>query len=555
MATGTAHTCAINSSGRVRCWGENGDGQLGDGSNDDSGTPVDVVGLSSGVVAISAKGDYTCALTNSDRVTCWGKNDQGQLGDDSTTASNVPVNTVGTTKSGVHAVAAGGWSVLGNEACALLATGRVRCWGGSSSEEPHPICADTATPCTKLQDVAALAAGGTHNCALLNVPTYLPPDGREGKVFCWGRNNHGQLGDGTNTDSSIPVEVNLNWDLQVGTIAIAAGINHTCAVSQWKTVKCWGFNGSGQLGDGSTTSSNVPVVVSGGHNTVLTLAAGADHTCFVTEDDTAMCWGHNADGQLGDGTTIGRTVPVDVCNSGATIPCGTDVLTVAAELTAGMSFTCARTTADGALCWGKDSGGELGNGSGPQSNIPVDVCADSACLTSLSGVTSIGAAWKHGCAVTGGGVKCWGWNSTGALGDDQECGTVACTAPVDVCDTGASSPCGTDLLADIASLNAGGFVSKSYTCAVTTSNTLKCWGDNSDRQLGGPTTQQCGSFDCSTTPIDVDLGATSTGAAPPPVPLPCGGGGNSSGDAVLMLMPMIGIAFMSAGWRWRRRKL
>ena len=461
---------------------------------------------------------------------------------------------------GAFAVAAGGMSTLGNEACALILEGGVKCWGGFSSEAPHDICADTATPCTNLTNVAAMAAGGVHNCVLLDEVTDPLDTDKRGKVKCWGKNDHGQLGDGTNTDRSVPVYVNLTWPADVGTIAITTGAWHTCAVSQLNKVKCWGLNSSGQLGDGTTVSRNSPVDVSGGHDTVLSIVAGRSHTCFQTEEDTGMCWGSNSDGQLGDDTTTDRLVPVDVCAPGATAPCNPasmNVLDEAAGLVAGMSHTCALTTSGGVLCWGRDAAGALGNGSDFSSSVPGDVCAvgsSAPCSANkLSGVSAIGAGWEHACAVQSGGVVCWGWNATGALGDDQGCGTVACQTPVDVCAVGTSAPCSSNSLSGISSVEAGGFQGHGYTCAVTTRNSIKCWGDNDDEQLGSPTTQQCGSQDCSTTPIDVDLGTISGIKPPPPPPSPCGGGGAGSADYLFMLAPIVGLVFMSGRWRRRRQ--
>ncbi|MGA9350442.1 MAG: hypothetical protein WBW48_16795, partial [Anaerolineae bacterium] len=181
--------------------------------------------------------------------------------------------------------------------------------------------------------------------------------------------------------------------------AIAAGYRHTCALTAGG-VKCWGYNGYGQLGDGTWTWRNTPVDVSGLTSGVTTIAAGSYHTCALTAGGGAKCWGHNNNGQLGDGTTTNRNTPVDV--SGLTS--GVDAIA------AGSYHTCA-LTAGGVKCWGLNDYGQLGDGTTTNRNTPVDVSG----LT--SGVAAIAAGYYHTCALTAGGVKCWGRNNNGQLGD------------------------------------------------------------------------------------------------------------------------------------------
>lgn len=207
---------------------------------------MDVSGLGSGIAAIAAGRDHTCALTTGGGVKCWGRNWAGQLGDETTTNRNTPVDVSG----------------LG---------------GG----------------------VAAIATGQSHTCALTT----------SGGVKCWGANGSGQLGDGTTTNRTTPVDV---VGLGSGVAAIAAGERHTCALTTGGGVKCWGSNGSGQLGDGTWTQRNTPVDVSGLGSGVQAIAAGGSHTCALTTGGGVRCWGWDGYGQLGLGTIIYRTTPVDV---------------------------------------------------------------------------------------------------------------------------------------------------------------------------------------------------------------------------------------------------
>jgi len=250
ISAGGFHTCALTSSGGVKCWGANAVGQLGNGSTSQFvATPADVVGLASGVSAISAGSEHTCALTVDGAVKCWGFNSYGALGDGTTTGSATPVNVVGLV-SGVSAISAGG-----EHTCALTSTGEVKCWGYNTGQDDHQSDGMndefSAIPVDVIgltKGATAISVGGGHNCALTG----------QGEVKCWGLNRSGELGDGTTTDSIAPV---TGSGLKRGISGIAAGEAHTCALTVDDRVKCWGWNGFGQLGDGTVTDSSKPVDV------------------------------------------------------------------------------------------------------------------------------------------------------------------------------------------------------------------------------------------------------------------------------------------------------
>jgi alpha-tubulin suppressor-like RCC1 family protein len=350
VSAGGAHTCALTGAGGVKCWGTNSSGELGDGTTTERHIPVDVSGLTSGVVAVSA-GAHTCALTSAGGVKCWGENHFGELGDGTETERRTPVNVSGLT-SGAAAVAAGA----------------------------HTTCALTS-------------AGG---------------------VKCWGSNAYGQLGDGTITERHTPVNVS---GLTSGAAAVSAGDSHTCALTSAGGVRCWGNNELGQLGDGTITDRHTPVNVSGLTSGVAAVAAGV-HTCALTSGGGVKCWGYNNHGQLGDNKA---------CASPCTTPVNVSGLTSGvAAISVGLFHTCALTSAGGVKCWGSNAIGNLGDGTITDRHTPVNVSG----LT--RGAAAVSAGGVHTCALTSaGGLRCWGYNSRGQLGDDKACGS-RCSTPVQV---------------------------------------------------------------------------------------------------------------------------
>jgi len=348
IVAGYAYTCGLTTGGGVKCWGQNDYGQLGDGTTTQRLAPVNVSGLASGVSAIAAGRGHTCALTAGGGVKCWGFNGNGQLGDGTTTNRTTPVNVSGLA-SGVSAIA-GGWQ----HTCALTAGGGVKCWGdnysgqlgdGTYTERHTPVDVSGLA-----SGVSAIAAGYYHTCALT----------AGGGVKCWGYNYYGQLGDGTTTERLTPVDVS---GLASGVSAIAGGKYHTCALTAGGGVKCWGWNGSGQLGDGTTTERLTPVDVSGLASGASAIAAGWGHTCALTAGGGVKCWGWNYSGQLGDGTTTDRLTPVDVSLLASGV----------SAIAAGGYHTCARTAGGGVKCWGWNGYGQLGDGTTTDRLTPVDV--------------------------------------------------------------------------------------------------------------------------------------------------------------------------------------
>ncbi len=300
IAAGAHHSCAVTRAGGVKCWGLNDGGQLGNGSNSDSSTPVDVNGLASGVTAIAAGAGWVCALTSAGGVKCWGWNAYGQLGNGGTGGgtSTTPVDVSGLTR-GVTAISANSL-----HACALTTAGHVKCWGSTS--EGQATNSNVPVDVAGLgAGIAAISAGGLHACAITG----------GGGVTCWGLNGEGELGNGSKTASDSPVQVST---LTKGVTALAVGSTydflptHTCALTRAGGVTCWGPNADGQLGNDSTTGSSQPVEVSGLTSGILAVAVGGSHTCAITKEQGLKCWGDNSRGQLGNGSSTTSPTPVDV---------------------------------------------------------------------------------------------------------------------------------------------------------------------------------------------------------------------------------------------------
>ncbi len=444
ITAGFNHTCALMSSGVMKCWGANVHGELGNGGWSDASTPQDVAGLSGGAMAIVAGGAHACALMSSGSVKCWGENEFGQLGNGGTTDASTPQEVTGLS-SGATAMAAGGAHV-----CALMSRGAVKCWGENESGQlGNGGMTDASTPqdVTGLSSSAmAIAAGDRYTCAVTS----------EGGVKCWGRNGVGQLGNGGTTDASTPQDV---AGLSSGAMAIAAGGAHMCALLSGGGVKCWGYNVNGQLGNGGTTNANTPQDVIGLSSGVTAIVAGGQHTCALLSGGGVKCWGYNVNGQLGNGGTMDASTPQDVVglSGGAT------------AIAAGGEHTCAVTNAGEVKCWGYNLDGELGNGGTMNASTPQDVVGLSG------GVTAIAAGGQHTCALlSSDGAKCWGLNEFGQLGDGmlKYCVPHYCRAltPQDV--YGLSS--------GAMAIVAGG----GHTCALTSGGEVKCWGSNEFGQRG-----------------------------------------------------------------------
>lgn len=279
LASTDSTNCVLLDTGGVKCWGYNGTGLLGDLTTTSSATPVSVYGLTSGVKAISGGAEHICALLTVGTLQCWGSNNAYQLGNPAIGQRVIGYPTVVPNLSGVTAIAAGGYHT-----CALLDAGNLKCWGNNSQGQlGNDSVFDSQSPTDVIKygvTFTSVTAGDWHTCAIST----------SNKAYCWGKNYNSQLGlaEDANYGRRVPTMVTITT---TNISAISAGDIHTCAVLTTGVVKCWGPNWiDGRLGDGSVTGA-------------IAVSTGEHHSCAVLSTGAVKCWGENSSGELGNGTT------------------------------------------------------------------------------------------------------------------------------------------------------------------------------------------------------------------------------------------------------------
>jgi RHS repeat-associated protein len=329
---GTEHTCAVRTDGSLWCWGDNSLGELGTGTTGGASlVPVRAGAATWNWTSVTTGGHHTCGIRRDGTLWCWGDNAQGQLGNGTTEVTPTPTQVAGLVWTTVEAGQA--------HTCGVQKSGSLWCWGhneygalGNGTRSDSPVPVEVVG-----MDWVVVAAGAWHTCGIKSDQT----------LWCWGHNANGQLGNGSPDDSLTPVQIGgADWsNVSVG---VATGGFHTCGVKLDGSLWCWGGNGYGQLGIGSTTGSLTPAQV--GSAAWTNMSGGAAYTCGVRGDGTLWSWGYNDHGQLGDGTLANRLAPVRVPGQAW------------AQVAAGNWHTCGRRQ-DGSLwCWGNNTDGEIGDG-------------------------------------------------------------------------------------------------------------------------------------------------------------------------------------------------
>jgi alpha-tubulin suppressor-like RCC1 family protein len=467
IAAGNAHACLIRA-GQAYCWGANGNGQLGNGSTINSSVPVPVYsgGVLSGktLTQIVAGFSSTCALDSSGAAYCWGLNSSGQLGNSSTTQSLVPVAV---TTSGALSGKTLTQIAAGNaQMCALDSSGTAYCWGANGNGQLGnntttrslvPVAVTTSGVLSG-KTLTQITAGFAHTCVLDS----------SGAAYCWGANGNGQLGNSSTTQSLVPVTVTTSGVLSGKTLTqISSDENgmYTCALDSSGAAYCWGAASFGQLGNGGVSSTpGVPVaVVTTGvlaGKTLTQIATGSGSTCAVASTGAAYCWGQGVNGELGNGSATSSNVPVAVTTSGALAG---KTLT---QVSLGTNFACALDSSGAAYCWGLNTSGQLGN--------PA-TAAHFLVPTAVTSQAAVSAGYLHSCTISSGKAYCWGDNSDGELGNGS---TASSSVPVAVSTSGVLSG------VTLTQVSAGFF----FTCALSTTGAVYCWGFNADGELGNNST-------------------------------------------------------------------
>jgi alpha-tubulin suppressor-like RCC1 family protein len=348
VAAGGAHTCALATNGAAYCWGRSEGGQVGI-TSPASICPIGTqaypcslipVAVQGGLVftALDAGGEHVCALTSAGAAYCWGRNHAGQLGDNTTTHRFAPVAVTG-------GLTFASLSLGTLHTCGLTAQGAAYCWGSNSRGQlGDGSTTDRATPVAVTGGFAfeQIAAGGFdlgYTCGLTTA----------GQAYCWGHNGGGQLGIGTQDQAAHSAPAPVSGVVVFASLSAGLG-SHTCGLTSAGSAFCWGANAFGALGDGTTGSKFTPVAVTGGIVFAQIIAGGfIGHTCGVTGSGKAYCWGENEVGAIGDGTLLDPLAPSAVAGGHSF-----------SSLDAGFRHTCGRTTAGTLYCWGSNGAGQLG---------------------------------------------------------------------------------------------------------------------------------------------------------------------------------------------------
>jgi alpha-tubulin suppressor-like RCC1 family protein len=476
LNAGGNHTCGLTAGGVAYCWGWDFYAQLGNGGASlDSQSPsaVDTTPIvgNKAFVQLTGGGNHGCGLTADGVAYCWGSDGHGQLGNGGTSVnlqSPSPVATAALSGNKAFVQLSAG----GEHTCGLAADGEAYCWGwddygrlgngGGATETQSPSPVDSST-LTANQAFVQLSGGAYHTCGLTT----------GGRAYCWGSDGYGGLGNGgaaANTQSPSPVDTS-SISGNKAFVQLSAGTDHTCGRTADGVAYCWGSDTFDELGNGAAaanTQSPSPVDIStlSGNTAFVHLTAGREHTCGLTADGVAYCWGWDLDGRLGNG---GAAADSESPSAVDTAPIAGNKLFV--HLTAGADHTCGLTAGGVAYCWGSDGSGQLGNGGvsvDSQSPSPVDTSTVSGNRTFVQLTAGVAS---HTCGLTAGGAAyCWGWDSFGQLGNGAAFADSQNPSPVD------TAPSAGQPFVQL--------IATRQTCGVTAGSAAYCWGSDSFGGLG-----------------------------------------------------------------------
>lgn len=336
------HTCGVAGVGQFQCWGRGLSGELGLGDRQARGFPTRVPEIE-GAVSVTAGAAHTCGLTTEGLALCWGRGFEGQLGNRQSGEFLTPQQVLG--QGTFTRLSAGG-----RHTCGLTDGSQVLCWGWNVSGQLGNATTVTVDVPVGLEAGPArwtdVSAGALHSCAV----------GEDERIWCWGENEDGQLGDGTRQDRNVPTPVASELRFK----SVSAGLAHTCGVTTSGAGYCWGQNSRGQHGDGSLTDHDAPIAVSLGI-TFQRIVAGGGHTCGLAQGGAVWCWGSGGSGEIGDGGSALRGNPTRVPLEEAVF-----------DISVGAAHSCAIDVSLTTWCWGANGFGQLGS-PGSASPLPRQI--------------------------------------------------------------------------------------------------------------------------------------------------------------------------------------
>ncbi len=443
-AAGNAHTIAIKNDGTLWAWGSNYQGQSGNNIEETTSVPTQEITKTTNWSSAVVGSDHTIAIKNDGTLWAWGRNLNGQFGDGTTENKSVPTQEITKATDWKNVNAGHSYTV------AIKNDGTLWAWGNNSNGQLGIGTSEsTSVPTqeiTKAEDWKNVSAGKWHIVALKN----------DGTLWAWGYNSYGKLGDGTITNRSVPTQENTeaaDWNY------ISAGSDHTISIKNDGTLWAWGYNGFGQIGDGTTTTRYISTQESTDALDWRYISTGGSHTVALKSDGTLWVWGKNDVGQLGNGSSTKRDVlsPIQENSNTKNWMC----------ISTGESHTVALKS-DGTLwVWGSNTYGELGDGTSIQRQVPVQE------VTKATDWRNVYAGRRHTVAIKyDGTLWAWGWNYYGQIGDGTTENKLVPTQEI----TGAT---------DWGSADAG----YSYTTAIKNDGTLWTWGNNSSGEFGDGTTE------------------------------------------------------------------
>jgi alpha-tubulin suppressor-like RCC1 family protein len=487
VSLGGSHSAAITSKGRIFTWGNNEFGQLGDGTSTSKNIPTEItsffnLNITEKISSISIGYSYSSAITSEGRIFTWGVNYSSVLGDGTTTHRYVPTDITNQFSLNTEEVIINVFFGSSHSG-AITSQGRVFTWGlnnlgqlgvGESDYDshPNPIEITNQFPLSEGELITEISLGVDHSSAITS----------EGRVFTWGYNSYGQLGDGTTTQRNIPTEITNQFVLLTGETvrSIFLGSEHSLAMSSYGRIYVWGRNSSGQLGDGTTTDRNIPKEITShfyldAEEVIKSISMGFSYSSGITSDGKIFTWGSNRQGQLGDGTTTERNTPTEITNNFNAVTIIQNFFPISetiSDLSLGGNHSSAITSEGRLFTWGDNNNGQLGDGTTEQTSIPKEITHQFS-LNFGEKIISVSLGYNYSSAITSEGrIFTWGYNAYGQLGNST---TVSSKKPIEI-----SSQFDMNEGEIIKELSLGRY----HSSAITSNGRVFVWGLNSSGQLG-----------------------------------------------------------------------